>query len=373
MRTLSRDVLVRVPGRANLIGDHTDYNEGFVLPMTIEASTEVRARAIGGTEHKITSLRFDESIQIRVGSMPPATKGGWSTYVGGVLLELYQNAGLSEPLQMEIGGTLPLGAGLSSSASLEIAVALGAIKSAGLSGITPENIARIGQQVEHKYAGVKCGIMDQMVCVLGQPKHALLLDCRSLDFKHVPLGGARIVIHDSRVRRQLAASAYNQRRQECEVALVHCRTIDPNIRALRDVPEAELDRYMEGLAQPASMRMEHVVRESGRVLTAAKALEEGDLGTVGAAMNASHESLKTLYEVSCPELDFLVDVARQDPSCKGARMTGGGFGGCTISLVEGGCEDAFATRVSDAYGDAFGIQPHVYIVRNNIGAQISRV
>ncbi len=369
-KPLHKEILVRVPGRANIIGDHTDYNEGFVLPMTIEAGTIVRGGPVDGAHHRITSTRFGESVRFCVGEMPSASETGWATYVGGVLLELHRQAGLRTAMEMEIGGTIPTGAGLSSSASLEIAVAYAAIAIGGLTELTPVDVALIGQRVEHEYVGVKCGIMDQMVCALGKPGHALLLDCRSLEYRHIPVRGASFVIMDSRTKRQLSESAYNRRRQECKVAVAHCRQIDSSVRSLRDVPEADLERFTMSVPEPESKRLEHVVRENGRVLATAGALEAGDLGAVGEAMNASHESLATLFKVSCPELDHLVRVARQEPTCYGARLTGGGFGGCTVCLVDRGREDWFASRVGAAYREAFGIVPRSHIVRNNIGVQL---
>lgn len=349
----SKACLAWAPGRVNLIGDHTDYNGGLVLPRTLDAVARVAARPASGSVHRIASLNYGSEVSFAPGEMPPAEAPSWSAYVGGMLREFCLRESFDMPLEMSIGGSVPIGAGLSSSAALEMAVALAVAALAGLD-LDPVDAARLGQYVEHTYAGVQCGIMDQLVSIAGKARHALFLDCRSMKYRHVPLGKAAFVVLDSGVKRQLATSAYNERRRQCKEALARSRERFPALAAVRNVVPAMLDPLAAVLPELLSSRLRHVVEENERVGLAAAALEAGDLQGLGGHMYASHKSLRDLYEVSCRELDFLVETARKAPGCRGARMTGGGFGGCTVNLVDCGYQSDFVAHVEAAYVREFG-------------------
>ena len=352
------------PGRVNLIGDHTDYSEGFVLPMTIGETVHVLARPAAGRLNRVESEVFEAVVEFAVGEMPEEASLSWATYVGGMLRELHLREGLNMALEMRVGGRVPIGAGLSSSAALEMAVAMAVIRLTDMD-LDAVSAARMGQYVEHTYVGVKCGIMDQMVCANGTPRHALLLDCRSLEFRHVPVGEAVFVALDSGVCRELAATKYNERRAECMEVLAHCSRLDPSIRALRDVGPERLERFAVGLRGTLAARLRHVVAENTRVHRAASALEAGDLLEFGLYMYQSHESLRDLYEVSCPELDCLVETARHAPGVLGARMTGGGFGGCTVNAVEAGRVQEFTAHVQSGYAREFSRLAVPYLIKDN--------
>lgn len=358
-----RACLAWAPGRVNLIGDHTDYNGGFVLPRTLDAVARVAARPAAGNVHRIAALNYGNEVAFPVGEMPAKDAPSWSTYVGGMLREFYLRVQFDMPLEMSIGGSVPIGAGLSSSAALEMAVALAVAAVAELD-LDPVDAARIGQHVEHTYAGVQCGIMDQLVSVAGKARHALFLDCRSMEYRHVPLGEATFVVLDSGVRRQLAASAYNERRRQCLDALAYSRNHYPALEELRDINPPMLAALAKKLPATLFSRLRHVVEENDRVCMAAAALEAADAHSLGCHMYASHESLRGLYEVSCRELDFLVDSAREAPGCRGARMTGGGFGGCTVNLVDSGRLSDFASHVGAAYTREYGKSLAVTAVRD---------
>ena len=363
--------VAQAPGRVNLIGEHTDYNEGFVLPMTLDCAVYAAARRTSGDMHQLRSFNFDEEVAFPVGAMPDVAPGHWASYAGGMLLEMSRHSGRAPAFAMMLKGNVPLGAGLSSSAALAMAIGL-AVECATGQHMAPLDMAKIGQRVEHTYAHVQCGIMDQAVSRLGRSAHALFLDCRSLQLQHVPLplNDVSIVVIDSGVRRQLASSKYNERRAECAEALAHCRRIIPGLKALRDIHMEDLDQLIAGLSQDLQSRARHVVEENARVERAVAALETGDLDLFGLRLGRSHASLRDLYAVSCPELDFLVDAAHAMPGTLGARMTGGGFGGCAVSVVRKQAVPAFVATVPELYAREFDRSASVYVVENNLEAEI---
>ncbi len=362
-------LIVRAPGRVNLIGDHTDYHEGFVLPMTIDRCAYVALRARKGDTAVLYAAQFDERITCPL-SQPPATRpGAWTAYVSGVVNELRER--LPGGFEMLVEGDVPVGAGLSSSAALSTAVVYALDQLFGLE-IDPVDAARLSQQVEHRYAGVSCGIMDPFVSRLGRPGHALLLDCRSLCCEHVPLpqtpaaapasGAAlEIVVADSGVRRKLADSAYNARRRECERALEIIQQSRPGVRSLRDATAGDLPL----LPPLARRRVQHVLEENRRVLHARDTLRQGDYEAFGALMNESHESLRDCYEVSCAELDAMAAAARNVEGVLGSRMTGGGFGGCTVHLARPSAAAALRQALCESCAKTHGRPPAIYIVREN--------
>lgn len=331
-------VEARAPGRVNVIGEHTDYSGGFVMPCAIGYYTQATAR-----------LR--EAGEIAAESR--AT--GWEPYVKGIAAEL-RNAGVRVPgADLQIAGNVPVGAGLSSSASLEISVALALLRLADAE-MDPSALAKLAQRAENVYAGTQSGIMDQMAVLLAQRGCAMLLDTRSLAFAHVPLPReATLAICNTMVKHELATGAYNERRRQCEESARRLGVIE-----LRDVNVAGLEKQRDRLTEVLYRRARHVVTENERVLSAADALRSNDLRHLGELMNASHESLRTDYEVSCEELDILAGLARAHPAAYGARMTGGGFGGCIVALVEAAGIAQFREYIVEAYRSATGIAPELY-------------
>lgn len=363
--------IARAPGRVNLIGGHTDYNEGYVLPMTLGCSVVVAARARQRGCHRVRSEFFAEDINIPVGEMPGRNMPRWASYVAGMLREIHAMHGRAAGLDMLIVSDVPIGAGLSSSAALEMAIGIVAADLARIH-IPPKAMARIGQQVEHTYAHVHCGIMDQMASRIGMRGHALFLDCRTLETRAVPLARDRatIVIVDSGVRRALAASKYNERRDECARSLAYFQRLDGSISALRDVTPERFQQHRHGMPARLQRRTQHIIEENTRVCESVKALEVGDLAAFGACMWRSHVSLQELYEVSCHELDVLVEAAREIPGTLGARMTGGGFGGCTVNVVQPSAAPQFCDRILAAYYEACHRPATAMVVNENIEAGI---
>jgi len=328
------EVVVLSPGRVNLIGEHTDYNEGWVLPAALDLGTAVAARRRPDGRLRTVALRLAATDEVALAELRPPRGPTWSRYVRGVAALLLEAGCVFPGADLLIDGDLPLEAGLSSSASLELGVALALAALAGCS-IERRALARLGQQAEHDFAGVPCGIMDQMAVALGRAGHALLLDCRTLEIEPVPFPPeARLLIVDSGVPRSLAASAYRERRAECEEAVRRLQALYPQVRALRDVTPEMLAEAQAALPENLRRRARHVVNENRRVLDSVAALRSGDLEAFGRLMDASHESLRGDFEVSGPELDLLVECARRMPGVWGARLTGAGFGGSIIALVE---------------------------------------
>ena len=327
-------VVARAPGRVNLIGEHTDYNDGFVLPTTIDRHVEVVARKRSDRQVRIVAADLGERRENNLDRPIDYSDSGWLPYVLGVVHELSQRGRIQDGVDVVFRGTVPRGAGLSSSAALEVATAL-ALDTAFNLWLNPVDMARLCRDVEHRYAGVRCGIMDQFTSRLGRSDHALLIDCRSLDARHVPmpLDGHRLVIVDSGVRRELADSAYNQRRTECEEAVALLREADASITSLRDVTPDLLSTHEKRLPPDLFARCRHVISENHRVLEACERLANEDLPAFGRLMKASHLSLRNDFEVSHPALDRLVEEAHRVDGVLGARLTGAGFGGCTVNLV----------------------------------------
>ena len=354
--------IFRAPGRVNLIGEHTDYNDGLVMPAAIGFYCWAAIGARSDRKLMIASQEFCEQIEINLdsGARNQKPTGLWTDYPVGVVLQLLSAGVRLTGANLLLHGEVPMGAGLSSSASIEVATALALSEHAGQQ-VDRKQLARICQQAENDFVGMRSGIMDQFIALHGRRSHALLLDCRSLDFELVPLPEAvRLVICNTGVKHQLAGSEYNRRRAECEEAVSALQQVLPGIRALRDVSREQLEGHRALLSDVAYRRAEHVVCENQRVLDGASALRVGDLRRFGRLMAESHGSLRDLYEVSCRELDVMVEIASQQQGLYGARMTGGGFGGATINLVEASSAAAFASNVAAAYAKATGIAPQIY-------------
>jgi galactokinase len=365
--------LFRAPGRVNLIGEHTDYNDGFVLPMAIDRSTFAAGAIRDDRLVRVHSATMDQQMTFDLDNPGPQQRGIWLDYVEGVaqaLLDRLKDEGRRlRGADLLLMSDVPTGGGLSSSAALEISVGLALL---ALSGIEPERrlLALAGQQAEHDYVGAKVGIMDQWTSVHGVKGAALLLDCRSLETSAIPLdtSGVAIVVCDSHVKHELAGSEYNTRRAECERGVELLREFLPGISALRDVGLAEFERHAAHLPQPVRKRCRHVISENERTLAAADALRAHNLARAGYLMNQSHASLRDDYEVSCAELDFLTETALGIPGVLGARMTGGGFGGCTVNLVQRTALQHFTTTIVSEYQRAFNILPTVSEVEPAEGA-----
>jgi len=327
-------VVARAPGRVNLIGENTDYNDGLVLPTIVDRHVEVVARKRFDRKVRIVAADLGERCEQDFDGPVDYTGFGWLPYVLGVVHELAQRGRIECGVDIVFRGTVPRGAGLSSSAALEVATAL-ALDAVFNLWLNPIDMARLCRDVEHRYAGVRCGIMDQFASRLGQSGHALLIDCRSLDARHVPmpLDNHRLVIVDSGVRRELADSAYNQRRTECEEAVAILREAENSITSLRDMTFHLLAEHENLLSPDLFARCRHVVSENNRVLEACESLATGDLPAFGRLMNASHFSLRNDFEVSHPAVDKFVEEALLVDGVLGARLTGAGFGGCTVNLM----------------------------------------
>jgi galactokinase len=353
--------ICRAPARVNLIGEHTDYNDGFVMPAAIERYIWVAAGRRDDGLIKVYSEHFQETVELRLSELAGPPRKHWSDYLRGVAAEL-MGAGVSLPgANLFIESDVPLGAGLSSSAALELSVGLAFLKVSGVN-LARLDLVKLCQRAEHNYAGTLCGIMDQFVAAFGQAEKALMLDCRSLEYQLLPIpDDVRLVVCNSMVKHDLAAGEYNRRRAECEEGVRILRQHLPGMQALRDVSFDALIQFATFLPETVFRRCRHVVSENGRVQAAADALRRSDPVAFGNLMFASHESLRRDYEVSCRELDILVQQASQCQGVVGARMTGGGFGGCTVNLVRADAVEAFQENITKKYLDETGLRPDIYV------------
>jgi galactokinase len=358
------------PGRVNLIGEHTDYNDGFVLPAALERGVAAAFARRGDRRIAAVSVAFGETREIDLDELAPPGGSEWIAYVAGVAWALLSSGRRLSGIDLAIDGDVPVGAGLSSSAALEMAVARALCAASDLPW-SPFEMARLGQKAENQYVGVNCGLMDQFASAASRDGAALLLDCRTFETRSVPIPeGAALVVMDTGARRRLAASAYNERRSSCEAAVAALRTIEPGVRALRDADEALLARARDRLDEVTYRRARHVVLENRRPLAMADALGRGDLDRAGALMDESHASLRDLYEVSSPELDLVSSLAREHPACHGARMTGAGFGGCAVALVELDGAPAFIAEVDAAYRSRVDLPSAFFAFRPSAGARL---
>lgn len=355
--------LFSAPGRVNLIGEHTDYNEGFVMPLAIDRRTYVAAANRTDKLLRVFASDLGETAEFELDpGLQPVSVGHWSNYVRGVAACLERAGHMLSGADVLIRSEVPWGAGLSSSAALEAAVGYALLR---LSDQTSNllDLALILQRAEHEFAGTQCGIMDQYIVCMGQADHALLIDCRTLANEAVPLDlrDARIVICNSMVKHELAAGEYNTRRAECSDGVRRLAQHLPGIQSLRDVTIEEFDQVAAILPDTIRRRCNHVINENERVMLAVEALKRGDLAILGQLLYASHESLQYDYEVSCPELDLLVEIAKRTPGVYGGRMTGGGFGGCTVNLVAAEQVGAFIEKVQQEYLAATQITPECHV------------
>jgi galactokinase len=354
--------LFTAPGRVNLIGEHTDYNDGFVLPMAINMGVTVAAAVRSDKIVRVHSVNVNETLEFDLDHPGPPRRGIWLDYVEGVAQMLIQRGVILSGADMLLQSDVPVGSGLSSSAALEISTGF-ALWSVSGGEVDLVQLALAGQQAEHVYVGAMVGIMDQLTSATARAGHALLIDCRALKGELIPLdtSDTDVVICDSRVKHKLASSEYNTRRQECEQGVEILKKVLPHIKALRDVTVEEFHRYENLLPEPVVRRVRHVVTEDERTLQAAIALRRNDVVEMGRLMYESHRSLRDDYEVSCAELDILVDIASKVKGVYGARMTGGGFGGCTVNLVKREAVPALEIAETAHYQEATGKVPLIYV------------
>jgi galactokinase len=364
-------VIVRAPGRVNLIGEHTDYNDGYVLPIAIDRDILIAAAPSDEPTVCLYSMNFDRISMFSLDNITKDVDNEWSNYPRGVAYMLKKRRKHIGGADMVVHGDIPLAAGLSSSAAFEVASAMAFQALYGFDMSGPE-MALLCQAAENEFVGVNCGIMDQFISRLGSKNHALFIDCRSLEHEAVPLPekGIKVIVANTMRKRGLVDSEYNVRRAQCEEAVSILKTFLPGIRALRDVTVLDFKKYGRELPPTVRRRAEHVITENNRVLESVEALRHGKLSVFGRLMNASHESLRDNYEVSCRELDVLVEAAWRIPGVYGSRMTGAGFGGCTVSLVAEEAVEEFLERVPQEYRARIGITPMVYVCTPEGGAEV---
>ncbi len=358
------------PGRVNLIGEHTDYNDGFVMPMAIEKEITMLAQLRPDRKVKFYSLDYDQMVEYDLDNLKYDKENIWANYIMGVIDEIQKRGEKLQGFNLMFTGNIPQGSGLSSSAALEVVTAL-AITDLHKIKMDGVEMALLAQRAENDFVGVQCGIMDQYISRLGQKDHALLIDCRTNDYELVPFknDNYQIVICNSRVERGLVDSEYNQRRSECNQAVeFFAKNENSEITALRDLNLETLEKYKDELAADVYKRAHHVISENDRVLKSQKALKADEMLKFGKLMYASHKSLSEDYEVSCKELDILVNIAA-DENITGARMTGAGFGGCTVNLVKKDKLEDFVANIKEKYKDKTGIEAEVYVSNPGNGAR----
>ena len=353
----------------NLIGEHTDYNDGFVMPLAIDSSTWVAIAPRVDRRIAIRSENFTETVEFDLDEPNARGSGHWSDYPRGVAVMLERAGHRLRGGNMLIRSDVPIGSGLSSSATIEVATGYALQDNAGAK-VDRLELAQVCQRAENEFVGMRCGLMDQFISCFGETGHALMLDCRSLEYKLLPLPeDAKVVVCNTMVKHDLAGSEYNARRAECEAGVRLLAQELSRVRALRDVTAPDLERFRQQIPEVIYRRCHHVVSENARVVEAAAALECEDLNLFGDLMGQSHHSLRSDYEVSCEELDLLVDLANQAEGVYGARMTGGGFGGCTVNLVKAQSVDTFRQDVAGGYMKATGRAPEIYVCAPAQGAE----
>ncbi len=368
--------IARAPGRVNLLGEHVDYNDGFVLPAAIDRATYVAFSPTNARHSTLWAVDLHQKASFSLETIPSKTQPDssplpeWALYPAGVMWSLREENLIVPDMNAVYSSNVPQGSGLSSSASIEMAFMI-AWQMLGNWILPSMKRALLGQKAENKYVGVNCGIMDQFASACGVENKLLLLDCRSLEWKTVPLPeNVSIVIADTTVRRKLTSGEYNKRRSACEEAVRLLQRDLPKVKSLRDVPADDFNRLSGKLPKQVEMRARHVVEEIERSNQAEALLEAGDIQSFGRLMNECHVSLRDLYEVSCPELDTMVNIAQSTQGCIGARLTGAGFGGCTVNLVANERVEDFAQTLSKGYESKTGLHPEIYITRAVTGAEL---
>ena len=362
-------LLVSSPGRINLIGEHTDYNQGFVLPAAIDKAVYVAVSKRSDNEIHLYSQNFQERSEFNLHDLQP--QKGWPTYVLGVVDQLRQGSHAITGFNLVLAGDIPVGAGLSSSAAVECATVF-ALNELFALGISRMEMVRMAQRAEHRFAGVQCGIMDMFASLMGKKDQVIKLDCRSLEYAYEPLklDQYSLVLFNTNVKHELASSAYNERRQQCEQGVAWIQEHHPEVQSLRDVTVNMLSEWVFPRDPLIYQRCRFVVEENLRLLSVCDDLERGDLKELGKKMFATHHGLRKSYEVSCTQLDFLVDAVRGEPGVLGARMMGGGFGGCTINLIEHAQIESITQRIAKAYHEVMKLELTAYTVKTSDGTRM---
>lgn len=366
-------LIVKSPGRINIIGEHTDYNNGFVLPAAIDKAAYIAMSLRDDNEIHLVALDLNESFSTRVEDLKPTTDLSWTNYILGSAAQFQKNGLALRGFNAVLLSDVPIGAGLSSSAAIECATvfALNELLGTNLTRLTMVGMA---QKAEHEYSGVMCGIMDQFASMMGKKDHVIRLDCQSLEYQYVPLKleGYKIVLFNTNVKHSLASSEYNTRRNECNQAVAWVRQTETAVESLRDVTELMLDQYVKPKSELIDRRSRFVVQEIERLLNGCEDLIKGDVQALGKKMFATHEGLSKMYEVSCKELDWLVDFVKDNPNVMGARMMGGGFGGCTINLVKEDAIEELVKSIQPAYEQAMHLTLTSYIASIENGTELVR-
>ncbi|MEO6219738.1 MAG: galactokinase [Ginsengibacter sp.] len=359
----NKPMIVRSPGRINIIGEHTDYNEGFVLPAAIDKAAYLAIALRDDDEIHLMAQDINETFSIFLNDLKPVGDTSWPNYILGAVGQFKKKGIQLKGFNAVLTSDIPIGAGLSSSAAVECATTF-ALNELFHTGFERIELIKMAQKAEHEYAGVMCGIMDQFASVMGKKDHVIKLDCRSLEYDYVPfkLDGIKILLLDTNVKHSLASSEYNTRRKECTQAVDWVKEHEPAVQALRDVTEAMLDKYVLPKDKLIDKRSRFIVQEINRLLGGCEDLLNGDIKALGEKMFATHDGLSKMYEVSCDELDYLVDFVRDINSVIGARMMGGGFGGCTINLVREDAIPALVKEISGKYLKHTGKELSAYIV-----------
>lgn len=366
-----RPIIVRSPGRVNIIGEHTDYNEGFVLPASIDKAAYIAVSLRTDDEIHLHAMDLNESFSIRLADLKPVVDVSWPNYLLGSAAQFIKRGVTLPGFNAVLTSDVPIGAGLSSSAAVECATvfALNELLQTKLDRLT---MVKMAQKAEHEFAGVMCGIMDQFASMMGKKDHVIKLDCRSLEFEYVPfkLDGIKVLLLNTNVKHSLASSEYNTRRRECETAVKWINAYVPAVNSLRGVTEIMLDQYVLPKDKLIDKRSRYVVQEIERLQTGCEDLKRGDLNSLGKKMFATHDGLSKMYGVSCKELDWLVDKVRTNKSVIGARMMGGGFGGCTINLVKEEAIDELITTLNPAYEKEMDLPLTHYIASIENGTEV---
>ncbi|MET2985619.1 galactokinase [Aureibaculum conchae] len=366
------DLIIDSPGRINIIGEHTDYNNGFVLPTAIDKKIQFKFNKNGSQNTcNIHSNNFDVGFTFELDAVSKSDKQ-WENYILGVIYELEQLSDKLKGFDCVLDSNIPIGSGVSSSAALECGLAFGLNELFNL-GLSKLTIVELSQRAEHNYVGTKCGIMDQFASVMSKKDHVILLDCQSLDYQYVPIKiePFKILLLNTNVSHNLASGEYNIRRSQCEEGVKIIKQKYPKVNSLRDISNTMLDEFKNELSDVIFNRCKYVVEEKERVLNAVEALKNGQLDKLGEYMYETHEGLQNLYEVSCPELDFLVDFSKKYDEVIGARMMGGGFGGCTINIIHQDVVENFIDQASKAYFEKFNIKLTAFEAMPSGGTSVS--